>query len=195
MNTENQIKVEEIITFIKELERLKNITRTAWTSEGKQESVAEHSWRLAMLALVLTPYIPEVNFSKVISMCLVHDLGEAYEGDISATIPIDQDEKLINEERDILRLINTLPKSSKEMITSLWKEYNEAISIEAKIAKSLDKMETIIQHNQGKNPSDFNYAFNLTYGTEYVTINEIIEKLRKIIDDDTHIKLSDKQEK
>lgn len=190
MNTKDEINIEEVISFIKEVERIKNVTRTAWTSEGKQESVAEHSWRLAMLALVLTPHIPEVNFSKVINMCLVHDLGEAYEGDISATIPIDQDEKLINEEKDLLKLINNLPEPSREMILSLWKEYNEATSVEAKIAKSLDKMETIIQHNQGKNPSDFDYAFNITYGTEYVTINETINKLRKIIDEDTRKKLN-----
>lgn len=82
-------KLERYLRFIREAERLKNTLRSAHTSAGRHESTAEHTWRLALLALVLADEKPELDLSKVLSMCLVHDLGEAYEGDIPAVVQCD----------------------------------------------------------------------------------------------------------
>ncbi len=71
-------KLERYLQFIREAERLKNVLRTAYTSEGRHESTAEHTWRLALLALVLADEKPELDLQRVLAMCLVHDLGEAY---------------------------------------------------------------------------------------------------------------------
>lgn len=179
----------DILLFIKEVEKLKNVTRTAWTSAGKQESVAEHSWRLAVFALTLAEYFPELDMARVLGMCLVHDFGEIYEGDISAKLETDLSGKLKKEEEALLTLTQILPETPKQNLLGLWREYNTAESAEAKLVKALDKMETIVQHNQGENPQDFDYEFNLEYGAQYAKYNKVVAKLRKLIDWDTQRKI------
>lgn len=174
-----------IITFIKELERLKNTLRIAWTSTGRRESTAEHTFRLAMFVFVLKDYFPEINLTKALTMALVHDIGEAYDGDISATLKIDVKSKVQNEEKAIKKITRTLPSHLSSEILSLFKEYNEGLTAESKIIKTLDKLETIIQHNQGENPVDFDYKFNLEYGKEYMNYSNIFEELREIVDKET----------
>ena len=82
-------KLERYLQFMREAERLKNVLRSARTSTGRHESTAEHTWRLALLALVLADEKPELDLPRVLAMCLVHDLGEAYEGDIPAVAQCD----------------------------------------------------------------------------------------------------------
>jgi putative hydrolase of HD superfamily len=178
-----------IITFIKEIERLKDITRTAWTKQGKRESVAEHSWRLAVFALVLDKHFPDIDTNRVIQMCLIHDLGEAYEGDVSAKIKVNQEEKLRKEEKALLNLVAPLPEITRNNMLELWWEYNKGETKEAKLTKAIDKMETIIQQNQGYNPLDFDYRFNLEYGKKYSTHEPVIKELRDIIDTETQNKV------
>ena len=69
-------KLERYLQFMREAERLKNVLRSARTSTGRHESTAEHTWRLALLALVLADEKPELDLPRVLAMCLVHDLGE-----------------------------------------------------------------------------------------------------------------------
>ena len=76
--------LNEYLDFIRTVEGIKSVTRTAWTKTGRQESTAEHSFRLALLALTLIDEFPELDAKKVLSMCLIHDLGELYAGDIPA---------------------------------------------------------------------------------------------------------------
>lgn len=76
---------KEFLAFLARLEKLKCNTRHSWTSSGRHESVAEHSWRLAMLALLLRDALPEVDMDKVLRMCLIHDVGEAVTGDIPSS--------------------------------------------------------------------------------------------------------------
>lgn len=174
-----------LITFIQEADRLKSTTRTAWSTTGRRESVAEHSWRLAMMAMMCEKDMENMDWKKVLQMCLIHDLGEAYEGDIPAIIGEDPQEKYRTEERAVTRLISSLEEEQQQHMMGLWKEYNEGETEEAKWVKALDKMETIIQHNQGKNPDNFNYAFNLNYGYELAQSNDDLKEIRKIIDQDT----------
>ncbi|MGO0060414.1 HD domain-containing protein [Brevibacillus fluminis] len=174
-----------ILSFIKELERLKDQQRTAWTGKARRESIAEHSWRLTMFALILEDYFPDVDCDKVLRMCLIHDLGECYDGDVSATIPVDKAEKERKEEAAITTLSQPLASSTRQKLLALWHEYNAAETKEAKLAKALDKMETILQHNQGKNPSGFDYVFNLDYGRAAAQFDPLIASLRELIDQET----------
>jgi putative hydrolases of HD superfamily len=185
---EKNLEHQKIVEFIKELDLLKNATRTARTTNGRQESVAEHSWRLAMFALVLRPEVDNLDINKIIQMCLIHDLGEAYEGDIPATEMEDQEQKLVREEKAVLMLLGPLKKQTQSELLSLWWEYNNGETEEAKFVKALDKMETIIQHNQGKNPSDFNYNFNLEYGRKLAQNHSVLKSIRGIIDEETRSK-------
>ena len=186
--------IDKVIRFIKEIENLKSVTRTAWTKTGRRESTAEHSWRLAMLLMVLREDFKDLDIDKAIKMSLVHDLGELYDGDISAKLQNDNDNKAEMEEKAMRRKLTTLPDGISEKIYDLWKEYNECCTKEAKLVKAMDKLETIVQHNQGDNPEDFDYEFNLQYGKQYFMDNEILEYMRYIIDEDTKesVKLKEK---
>lgn len=178
-------EVEAYTDFIKEAEGLKSTLRTAWTAEGRRESTAEHSWRLALFAGVMCREFPELDREKVLMMCLVHDLGERYSGDISAALRPDADDKLNQEREDIQRICMFLPKEGAGEVYGLWEEYSQGITPEARFVKALDKAETIIQHSQGRNPAGFDYAFNLDYGKEYFGGDERLEVLRGLIDAET----------
>lgn len=178
-------EVEAYTDFIKEAEGLKSTLRTAWTAEGRQESTAEHSWRLALFAGVMCREFPELDREKILMMCLVHDLGERYSGDISAALKPDADDKLNQERADVQRICRFLPKEGAGEVSGLWEEYSQGITPEARFVKALDKAETIIQHSQGRNPAGFDYEFNLEYGKEYFDRDERLEALRSLIDAET----------
>ena len=179
------MEFHHLLMFIKELERLKNNTRTAWTSTGRQESIAEHSWRLAMFCMALEPHVQDIDMSRVLRMSLIHDLGEAYEGDVSATVAVDPALKLHKEEDALRRLIAPLPESLQQTVIDLWREYNEGNTREARLVKALDKIETIVQHNQGDNPPDFDYSFNLGYGKPLASFDPVLQAIRDIVDGET----------
>lgn len=176
--------LEKYIEFIKQAERLKSVEREAWTSSGRRESTAEHSWRLALLAGLLAPAF-EVDLGKTLMMSLIHDLGEIYIGDISAASNPDEAKKHMEEERDVRQALSLLPEKQQKELMNLWREYNDNTTAEAKLVKALDKAETIIQHNQGENPPDFDYNFNLSYGKTYFSGHPILLMLRELLDTET----------
>ena len=144
--------------FLRAAERFKTVTRSGWTSEGERESVAEHTWRLCLMAMLLYGGAPEVDLARLLRMCLVHDLGEALGGDVPAPEQRAAAPKAGQERADLLRLTAPLPPTLRDEIVELWDEYEAAVTPEARLAKGLDKLETILQHTQGKNPADFDYA-------------------------------------
>jgi len=181
----NQPEIEGVLEFLRAAEQLKNTHRSAWTSGGQPESVAEHTWRLCLMALLLADAFPEVDFARLVKICIIHDLGEAIGGDIPAIHQVPGESKAAQERQDLLQLLAPLPERLRAEITGLWDEYEAAATPEAKLAKALDKLETIMQHNQGKNPPDFDYRFNLDYGKQHTRGNPLIEAVREILDQDT----------
>ena len=180
-----------VLAFLRAAERLKSTTRTGYTSTGQQESVAEHTWRLCLMALVLRQSFTEIDFAKLVKICIIHDLGEAVHGDVSAPEQARRAAagvaagKAEQERRDLLELLMPLPTAVRDEITALWDEYDAAQSLEAKLAKGLDKLETIMQHNQGLNPADFDYRFNLGYGRQHTADIPIVAQLRAMLDEET----------
>ncbi len=75
---------EKLLEALHTAEKLKDTTRHCYTSKGRHESVAEHSWRIALMAFWLRDEFPQADMDKVIRMCLIHDLGECFTGDIPA---------------------------------------------------------------------------------------------------------------
>ena len=179
------------LAFLRAAERLKVMTRSAYTSAGQPETVAEHSWRLCLMALVFHEHFPEVELGRLLAMCVVHDLGEAIGGDVPAPeqarrLAADPTaRKAMQEREDLLTLIAPLPASSRDAIRSLWDEYEAATTPTARMAKALDKLETILQHTQGQNPADFDYGFNLGYGRAFTRDHPVIVALREILDTET----------
>ncbi len=184
-------KLERYLRFIRETERLKDTIRSAHTSRGRAESTAEHSWRLALLALTLSDERLELDLSRVLGICLVHDLGEADEGDIPAVEQVDSARKSASERRTVERLAALLPDACGERLRALWEEYENGSTPEARWVKALDKAETILQHNQGANPADFDYGFNLRYGSDYF-VGEPLRSLRRLLDEETRRRLSER---
>jgi putative hydrolase of HD superfamily len=81
--------------------------------------------------------------------------------------------------------MQTLPANISDVFMSLWEEYENASSPEARIVKGLDKLETILQHNQGDNPPDFDYGFNLDYGQKHMGAHPLLLQIRALLDVDT----------
>lgn len=175
-----------ILEFLRAAEGLKTATRSGWTSAGEPESVAEHTWRLCLMALVLHPGFPDVDFARLVKICIVHDLGEVIGGDVPAPEQARRGgSKAADERRDLLQLLTPLPAPLRDEITALWDEYEAAQSPEARLAKALDKLETILQHTQGRNPADFDYRFNLTYGRQYTADHPVLVAVRALLDEET----------
>lgn len=174
-----------VVTFLQQAERLKATRRSGWTSTGEPETVAAHTWRLCLMAMVLGDRFPEVNVERVIRMLVVHDLGEALHGDIPAPQQAGAGSKAVEERRDLLELLTPLPAQTGAMILQLWDEYEACETLEARLAKGLDKLETIMQHNQGRNPDDFDYEFNLEYGRRFTSDDPQLAALREMLDRET----------
>lgn len=178
-------KINGLLAFLRAAEKLKNTLRNSHTSEGRVESVAEHTWRLCLMALVFEEAFPEIDMARLFKICIVHDLGEAIGGDIPAPEQVGVEGKAGQERRDLLTLLDPLPQAQQREITALWDEYEAAATPEARLAKALDKLETILQHNQGYNPDGFDYAFNLGYGQRYTSDDPRLVAIRTLLDAET----------
>jgi putative hydrolases of HD superfamily len=176
------------LAFIRAAGKLKDTLRSAHTEEGRQESTAEHTWRLCLWVMVFREEFPEVDFEKVLSICIVHDLGEAISGDIPAIYQDPTVSKSADERRDFETLLMPLSLELKTQFLTLWDEYEAAETLEAKLVKGLDKLETIMQHNQGANSADFDYEFNLTYGLKHTSAHSVLNEIREILDKETNAK-------
>ena len=179
----------ELINFMTIAEKLKCNTRHSWTSTNRNESVAEHSWRLSLLTYLVQDEFPEADINKVIQMCIFHDLGEAITGDIPSFLKTKKDED--TEDKEMLQLLKELPSFYQEKLIALFQEMNELQTLEAKIYKALDKMEAIMQHNEADISTwiPIEYTANLEYGTENVKFSSYMKKLKKEIYDDSVKKL------
>ena len=178
-------ELDGVLAFLRAAERLKTVTRSGWTSTGKAESVAEHTWRLCLMAMVLYGRADDIDLARLLKMCLIHDLGEAIGGDVPAPAQVAGRPKAGQERADLLSLVKPLPAAGQREILELWDEYEAASSPEAKLAKALDELETILQHTQGRNPDDFDYAFNLDYGQRYTAADPVLAALRSRLDEVT----------
>ena len=155
---------KEYIHFLNVIEKLKCNTRHSWTSSGRRESVAEHSWRIAVMAMLCEQDLPELDMNKVIKMCLIHDWGEAITGDIPAFDKTKAHEAV--EAQAIAQLLTMLPESMAAEYGALFTEMDALQTPESKLFKSLDNMEALVSHNEADistwTPKE--YEYNLIYG-------------------------------
>jgi putative hydrolases of HD superfamily len=173
------------LRFIQEAARLKDVLRSGRTASGRQESTAEHSWRLCLLAMTLADQLGPLDMNRMLQLCIVHDLGEALNGDVPAVLQQADPGKSAREREDLCTLTDSLPTSLRQQFLALWDEYEAAQTREARLVKALDKLETIIQHNQGANGPEFDHGFNLGYGRRYTDADPILARLRELVDQDT----------
>ena len=174
-------------------ERLKCSTRHCFTSSGRRESVAEHSWRIALMAMLLKNAFPEADMDRVIRMCLIHDLGEAFTGDIPTFEKTQADVQ--REDALFDAWVQTLPEDTRAEFTALLGEMNELATTEARIYKALDKMEAVLQHNESDISTwlPLEYDLQLTYGAENVAFSPYLQGLKDELNRQTREKIAENQ--
>jgi putative hydrolase of HD superfamily len=172
-------------------ERLKDATRHCTTSGGRPESVAEHSWRLALMAFLLRGEFPELDIDRVIRMGLIHDLGECFTGDIPTFRKTDADR--VTEDSLLADWVDTLPEPVSGEMGSLYREMEAQETPEAKLYKALDKLEAVIQHNESplETWEEHEYELNKRYAFDAVAFSPWLTELRKEILLDTLEKIGD----
>ena len=187
------MKPTELLSILSVAEKLKCNTRHCYTSSGRHESVAEHSWRIALMAMLITPEFPEADMAKVIRMCLIHDLGEAFTGDIPTFWKTEADTQ--KEDAVFDSWVQTLPEKTKREFSALLAEMNALETLEARIYKALDKMEAVIQHNESDISTwlPLEYDLQLRYGEENVKFSPWFQSLKAEIDNWTLRKIAESQ--
>lgn len=185
------MNADKLMDILHVAERLKDTTRHCYTSGGRHESVAEHSWRIALMAYLVKDEFPQADMDKVIRMCLIHDLGEAFTGDIPSFLKTEENEK--TEEELLTRWVSTFPEPYRSEMLSLYEEMAERKTTEARIFKALDNMEAIIQHNESdiSTWTDIEYSLNLTYGNDKVAFSDYLTSVRQVIRKETLQKMEE----
>lgn len=184
------MEAKELLRVLHTAERLKDETRHCYTSGGRHESVAEHSWRLALTALFLRDEFPALDMDRVIRMCLIHDLGECFTGDIPSFLKSGGDEE---RERSALETwVASLPAPYSVELKTLYAEMDALETDEARLYKALDKLEAVIQHNESDIATWLprEYELNLTYADENVAFSDYLKRLREEIRRETRNKIA-----
>lgn len=140
-----QQKITDILTFLHRSKSLESVERYKTSMKEKRNTVAEHSWRLALMALVIgTETKVRVDLGHAVNIALLHDLAEAKTGDIDAYDQIVEGKELIadkavQEEEAMREMVDDLPLG--DWVYALWQEYEKQETLEAKFIKALDKIE------------------------------------------------------
>ena len=184
------MKPAELLNILSVAEKLKCHTRHCSTSSGRPESVAEHSWRTALMAMLTASAFPEADMNKVIRMCLIHDLGEAFTGDIPSFDKTEADSK--TEELALRQWVQTFPSPEREEWLALYEEMEAQQTQEARIYKALDKLEAVIQHDESDISTwlPLEYDLQLEYGKENMEFSEYMKAQKAEVDQMTRAKIA-----
>lgn len=185
------MNVEELLKALHIAGRLKDTPRHCYTPDGRRESVAEHSWRAALMVYLMKDAFPEADMNKVVQMLLIHDLGECFTGDIPTFDKTQADEE--QEERLLNEWVEALPQPISGDMKALYREMNALETIEAKIYKCIDGMEAVISHNESDLatwlPNE--YELNLRYGFDRAAFSLYLTELRQAVKRETQKKIAE----
>ena len=163
------------IQFIKEIDKIKYIQRrTCLLNSDRPENDAEHSWHLALMAIALSEHANKpVDILRVLKMVLIHDIVEIDSGDVFV---YDKSKSHKNTEEEFAaakRIFGLLPENQAKELIDLWKEFEDGETDDAKFAKSLDKLEPLLQNfsNNGGTWDKYNVTYNEVY-TQKESINK-----------------------
>ena len=180
-------ELRKTLLFIEKAEKLKREMRHSWLSNKRQESVAEHTWRMSLMAILLSDKLTlQVNLEKVLKMIIIHDLVEIEAGDVSALdvlrTPDIKNDKIKKELRAIENIKLELGGEIGKEIYDLWHEFEEKETIEAKFSNALDKLEVQIQHNHAPIDTWEEIEFEMVYHMEkHVTFDSNLLQFNDLI--------------
>lgn len=180
---------QEYLDIMHCIEKLKNQTRHCYTSAGRHESVAEHSWRLSMMAYFMKDKFLTADMDRVIRMCMIHDMGEIFTGDIPTFEKTSNDEQVENE---LLRgWVDSLPQPFSYELNALYDEMKAQVTFEAQLYKALDKLEAVIAHNESdiRTWLPLEYELQYTYGMKETSICKELQELKAAVDRETTAKI------
>ncbi|WP_158243236.1 HD domain-containing protein [Acidimangrovimonas sediminis] len=142
-------EAEGIVDVLSLAESLKTEMRHSWLSNGRQESVAEHTWMMSVAAVLMAPHLQHsVDLGQTLKLIALHDIAEAITGDIPYfEVSARKDTKLADEAEAMETIRKMLPEGSGKLLLELWREYEDCETPEAKFARALDKLEVQHQHN------------------------------------------------
>lgn len=166
-------RLKSQLEFLVEIDKMKSVLRRTLIIDGsRRENDAEHSWHLAMLAMVLEEYSErEINISRVVRMCLVHDLVEVYAGDTFAYDEKGYEDKLARENAAADKLFSMLPPEQGSEFRALWEEFDEAQTADAMYAAAMDRLQPIMN----------NFMTNgHTWREGKVTSDKVLDRMQKI---------------
>ena len=187
------MKPEKILEFIHYVEALKDELRHSWTSKDRHESVAEHCWRMSIMAITLAPKLEKkIDLGKVLEMVAIHDLGEIVAGDVPAF-----DEKGKQEQQKIEKESMQKLKSQFPEITKLWEEAEELKTLEAKFVKALDKLEVRIQHNESKinRWNDIELPRSQYVADEWCEYDKFLKEFNNLVKKESEQKIKEESDK
>jgi len=194
--TENTVR--NMLMFLNLSAKLKDELRHSWTELDRRESVAEHTWQMAIMAMLLHPYLDEKNsidLMKVLKMVLIHDLPEAIVGDIPCfQTEISKQTKYENEYTAVKKLQAMTDNAEfGSEIHDLWLEFEESITPESKFVKALDNLEVQIQHNLAplETWEPIEYELAMTKMDPFCSYDHFLEKLCALVKKDAADKIGD----
>ena len=181
----------KLLDALRVAEKLKDVPRHCYTSGGRRESVAEHCWRVSLMAYWLRDEFPEADMDKVIRMCLIHDLGEAFTGDIPTFEKTSADEE--RESAALNSWVKSLPEPFNSEMAELYREMEARETVEAKIYKALDGLEALIQHNESDLATwlPLEYDLQKEYAHDRVAFSPYLKALREEVLQDTLKKIGE----
>ena len=188
-------QISSILNILTLAERLKFELRHSYTSNGRQESVAEHTWRMSLMAVLIEPLLKQkVDTSRLLKMIIIHDLVEAEAKDVSALDVLRNPElkvqKAEKEKEAIENLRSVLLEINGQEIYDLFYEFEHKETYEAKVANALDKLEVQLQHNH----ADFSTWEEIEYDMSFmmdkhVLFDETLFELKTQIEDEAEKKM------
>lgn len=170
---------EDLLEFLRNAGDLKMIPRTGWVQAGikEPESVADHSFRMTLLAMVLSDQMG-LDTEKVVRMALIHDLAESRTGDLTPSQkPNDHSENESNAMEEILSL---LPRGLGDRYMGLWEEYEMKETPEARLVHNADRIEMLVQAHEYEDGSvNLDQFWGTQVDPEYQEIVDALKTLRK----------------
>ena len=187
-----------LLKFLHLSEGLKNELRNGRTSNEKQESVAEHTWRVSLMVLMFANFLDQkICLEKALKIAIVHDLAEVITGDQPYFVCEGREEvkqEKFEKELSAMRYIKSLlPETVGEDLFELWQEYEAGESLEAKFVKAIDKIEAQVQHNEMSylhwNDYDRKYAPNRL--DKYCNYDSFLTKIKALVQEESMQKIAD----
>ncbi|NGX46882.1 MAG: 5'-deoxynucleotidase YfbR [Chlamydiae bacterium] len=197
MNGEFGGKMSKSLEFLHLAEKLKDVLRHGWTSSGRQESTAEHSWRVSLMVILFHSYLEKpVSLEKALQMAVIHDLCETITGDVpffnALEGSVEKEQKHIREQASMESIRKLLGGDIGQRVHLLWEEYHAGESEEAKFVRALDKLEAQIQQNEAdiSTWNEFEKLSIFTYLDKFCNYDGFIKSLKEEVQEESCTKLA-----